>query len=64
MLRFLNDYRKKLSLIKVKSFYANHLCKKYCLEGKLNKNNDTCMKECDVWLDKFYELKAQKNPDP
>jgi len=64
VLRFLNDYRKKLSLIKIKSFYANHLCKKNCLEGKLNKNNDACMKECDNWLDKFYELKAQKNPDP
>lgn len=39
MLRFLNDYRKKLSLLKIKSFYANHLCKKNCLEGKLSQNN-------------------------
>lgn len=22
------------------------------------------MKECNEWFDKFYELKAQKNPDP
>jgi hypothetical protein len=22
------------------------------------------MKECDEWLNKFYELKTQKNPDP
>lgn len=64
VLRFLNDYRKKLSLLKIKSFYTNHLCKKNCLEGKLTQNNETCMKECDDWLNKFYELKAQKNPDP
>jgi len=31
VLKFLNDYRKKLSLLKIKSFYANHLCKKNCL---------------------------------
>lgn len=47
MLKFLNDYRKKLSLLKIKSFYANHLCKKNCLEGRLLTNNDTCMKTCD-----------------
>lgn len=64
VLRFLNEYRKKLSLLKVKSFYASHLCKKNCLQGRLTQNNDTCIKECDDWLDKFYELKTQKNPDP
>ncbi len=47
VLRFLNDYRKTLSLLKIKSFYANHLCKKNCLENRLLNNNDTCMKECD-----------------
>lgn len=47
VLRFLNDYRKKLSLLKIKSFYTNHLCKKNCLEGRLQQNNETCMKECD-----------------
>jgi len=26
MSKFLYEYRKKLSLIKTKSFYANHLC--------------------------------------
>ena len=47
VLKFLNDYRKTLSLLKIKSFYANHLCKKNCLENKLNQNNDACMKDCD-----------------
>ena len=22
------------------------------------------MKDCDDWLNKFYEMKSQKNPDP
>jgi len=63
VLRFLNDYRKKLSLLKIKSFYANHLCKKNCLESRLLTNNDTCLKSCDQWLDSYFELKAKKNPD-
>lgn len=44
VLRFLNDYRKKLSLLKIRSFYANHLCKRNCLQGNLNKNNESCLK--------------------
>ena len=64
VLRFLNDYRKQLSLLKIKSFYANHLCKKNCLEGRLQNNNDACMKECDDWLNSFYQMKTEKNPDP
>lgn len=64
MLRFLNDYRKKLSLLKIKSFYANHLCKKNCFSGNLLSNNDNCLAECDQWLDRFFELKSKKNPDP
>lgn len=64
VLRFLNDYRKQLSLLKIKSFYASHLCKRACLEGRLQANNEACLKDCDDWLNKFYEIKAQKNPDP
>ena len=45
--KFLNEYRKKLSAFKVKSFYANHLCKRNCLEGKLNNNPDFCLTACD-----------------
>lgn len=63
VLRFLNDYRKQLSLLKIKSFYANHLCKKNCLKARLDSNNEACMKACDDWLNSFYELKSSKNPD-
>ncbi len=63
VLRFLNDYRKKLSLLKIKSFYANHLCKRNCLEGKLLSNNETCLKQCDEWLNSYYDIKTKKNPD-
>lgn len=31
MSKFLHEYRKKLSVLKIKSFYANHLCKRNCL---------------------------------
>ena len=64
VLRFLNDYRKKLSLLKIKSFYANHLCKRNCFANSLLGNNDTCVQECDQWLDGYFELKSKKNPDP
>ena len=64
MLRFLNDYRKTLALLKIKSFYANHLCKKNCLQGRLNQNNESCLSDCDGWLDRFFKLKSEKNPDP
>lgn len=54
VLKFLNDYRKTLSLLKIRSFYANHLCKKNCLESNLLNNNDICLQECDQWLDRFF----------
>ena len=63
VLRFLNDYRKELALIKTKSFYANHLCKIRCLEGRLNENRTSCIEQCDTWLDSFFATKKQKNPD-
>lgn len=51
---FIHEYRKKLSLLKTKSFYANHLCKKNCLEGKLASSPDNCFNDCDNWLKQFY----------
>lgn len=44
---FFHRYRKETSSIKIKSFYANHLCKKNCLQGALASNNDACLSECD-----------------
>ena len=61
--RFLHEYRKKLSLIKIKSFYANHLCKRNCLEGKLNSNPESCFNSCDDWLKGFYQIKKEKAPE-
>lgn len=63
VLRFLNDYRKELSVLKIKSFHANHLCKKKCLEGKLDRDPTMCFEECDSWLDRFFQFKKEKNPD-
>lgn len=60
--KFLYNYRKKLSLLKIKSFYANHLCKKNCLEGKLNSNPDKCFEDCDEWLRGFYQTKRDRLP--
>lgn len=31
MSRFMHDFKKDMALVKVKSFYANHLCKRNCL---------------------------------
>lgn len=63
MSKFLYEYRKKLSNLKIKSFYANHLCKRNCLEGKLNSNPDFCLNSCDEWLRGFYQLKKEKLPE-
>jgi len=33
------------------------------LEGKLDQNRSDCLEECDSWLDRFYKVKQERNPD-
>jgi hypothetical protein len=35
----------------------------HCLEGKLDQNRTDCIQECDNWLDRFYKVKQERNPD-
>ena len=63
MSRFLHEFKKNMANIKVKSFYANHLCKKNCLEGNLSDNQDKCLSGCDEWLKKFYEERRTNTPE-
>lgn len=61
--RFLNDYRKAMAALKVRSFYANHLCKRRCLEGKLDRSNQECLQGCDEWLRSFFTFKEEVQLD-
>jgi hypothetical protein len=63
VLKFLNNYRKEIGKFKIKAFYANHLCKKNCLENKLSFDNDACLQNCDSWLEGYFKVKKDKNPD-
>ena len=60
--RLMHEYRKALSRLKIKSFYANHLCKVDCLDHKLNVNPAECFQKCDSWLKDFYTIKKNNNP--
>ena len=63
MSRFLHEFKKNMANVKVKSFYANHLCKKNCIEANLNANQDKCLSDCDEWLKKFYDDRRNNTPE-
>ena len=60
---FMHEYKKSMANIKVKSFFANHLCKKNCLQADLSANQDKCLADCDDWTRKFYDRKREGNPE-
>lgn len=61
---YMYSYAKRVSSLKIKSFYAYHLCKRNCLEHRLNSNPSSCFKECEKWLEQFFQLKKESEPLP
>lgn len=62
VLRFVNDYRKALARLKVKSFYAFHTCQLRCLRSLDSERSRECMADCERDLDDFHRWRKETKP--
>lgn len=63
VLRFVNDYRKEMARVKVKSFYAFHSCQLRCFKPLDNERSRECMTDCERDLDEFHRWRKSSKPE-